>query len=73
MECCWRMSAPTRQDWAALLWLARYLLRRPRAAYLSPGRAPGGRSGRMWTPTSPGASPPGGRLAGEYAYVACVR
>eukprot|EP00969_Alexandrium_andersonii_P274868 12148695-Alexandrium_andersonii.AAC.1 len=26
------MSAPARQDWAALLRLARYLLRRPRAA-----------------------------------------
>eukprot|EP00969_Alexandrium_andersonii_P169316 7485076-Alexandrium_andersonii.AAC.1 len=30
-ECCRRMSAPTSHDWAALLRLARYLLRRPRA------------------------------------------
>eukprot|EP00969_Alexandrium_andersonii_P091799 4051755-Alexandrium_andersonii.AAC.1 len=30
-ECCRRMSAPRRQVWAALLRLARYLLRRPRA------------------------------------------
>eukprot|EP00969_Alexandrium_andersonii_P030022 1309633-Alexandrium_andersonii.AAC.1 len=54
------MSAPMREDWAALLRLARYLLRRPRAVYHFPWQDAGGRSGRTWTPTSPGASPLGG-------------
>eukprot|EP00969_Alexandrium_andersonii_P048541 2129199-Alexandrium_andersonii.AAC.1 len=29
-ECCRRMAAPTTTDWAALVWLIRYLVVRPR-------------------------------------------
>eukprot|EP00969_Alexandrium_andersonii_P204802 9051170-Alexandrium_andersonii.AAC.1 len=35
------MSAPTREDWAALLRLAQYLLRRPRAVYRFPWQGAG--------------------------------
>eukprot|EP00969_Alexandrium_andersonii_P309356 13671172-Alexandrium_andersonii.AAC.1 len=52
------MSAPASEDWAALVRLTRYLLQRPRAV-----QDAWGPSGRMRTPTSPAASPPGGPRA----------
>eukprot|EP00969_Alexandrium_andersonii_P027232 1187615-Alexandrium_andersonii.AAC.1 len=58
------MSCPTQEDWAAFLWLARYLLLRPTGERHFPGRARRSSCVRTQVQSSRDAWPRGAPRAG---------